>query len=664
MGMNMAASHQNYRTISDSQSLAPNLHNQPATQSSYHNVSSSDGGPKFGRLLSKKANRVKELMLQNIGKADKSSDSLFELHEQNFYKQQAQASRLFKGFKNYLKSLKYNQESGRNLGTCIEQISADYQAARHDLICENLTKLERLNERQLDKLRQDIILGLTEFNADFGQLKEKISKRHRKQIDHDASKRLYELALVEFNRKRSLDSSDLNNNSHIHHSDHSSSSNNTTSNHGSRLSIAGLKSMFKAQPNQSSANESSSSIRMNSNHEANGFESAASRLVEEARILKLREQYNYCRIMFETVNAELYRELPMLYDCKMKHLLGTLQAYFQISAHYSSEMSKLMAISADAIGEPPAFHAGLSINMMSHIDQQENDNNNHNDDNKNNNSCDEHKVASASGSSSSGNSSRGESASVSGQGSPEHLTNEEVDEGDELVDDQEEADSAASSQVTGKRSSQEVVATQQGGEGPAEGVELSENEENAEINSHDDQDIESLDVISLEEEIEQKPHKDESGKDEKNCYVRPEFGSVKSSSSCAIVSQDNDDSDNGGTKQINAKQSLVVTAIPTIVNESYPDIAGEFGKNDEIKLKTRASNNNGFLQPVATPLYKVRTQFKYLAEDVDELCFEADEIIQVIEFEANQEPEEGWLMGVREVNGQRGLFPANFTKPL
>lgn len=63
-------------------------------------------------------------------------------------------------------------------------------------------------------------------------------------------------------------------------------------------------------------------------------------------------------------------------------------------------------------------------------------------------------------------------------------------------------------------------------------------------------------------------------------------------------------------------------------------------------------------------LYKVKTSYKYLAEDVDELCFEADEVIQVIKFDETEEQEEGWLKGIRQVNGQVGLFPANFTQPI
>ncbi len=61
---------------------------------------------------------------------------------------------------------------------------------------------------------------------------------------------------------------------------------------------------------------------------------------------------------------------------------------------------------------------------------------------------------------------------------------------------------------------------------------------------------------------------------------------------------------------------------------------------------------------------KVRATYKYVAEDGDELSFETGEVINVIEYEDPEEQEEGWLMGVRELNGEKGLFPANFTRPI
>ena len=66
---------------------------------------------------------------------------------------------------------------------------------------------------------------------------------------------------------------------------------------------------------------------------------------------------------------------------------------------------------------------------------------------------------------------------------------------------------------------------------------------------------------------------------------------------------------------------------------------------------------------------------------MDELAFEVGELIQVVEYDDPEEQvnirlddqiestevvfqEEGWLMGVKESTGQKGLFPANFTKPI
>jgi len=60
----------------------------------------------------------------------------------------------------------------------------------------------------------------------------------------------------------------------------------------------------------------------------------------------------------------------------------------------------------------------------------------------------------------------------------------------------------------------------------------------------------------------------------------------------------------------------------------------------------------------------VRATYKYVAEDADELSFEVGEVIRVIEYEDPEEQEEGWLMGIKESDGTKGLFPANFTRPI
>jgi len=63
-------------------------------------------------------------------------------------------------------------------------------------------------------------------------------------------------------------------------------------------------------------------------------------------------------------------------------------------------------------------------------------------------------------------------------------------------------------------------------------------------------------------------------------------------------------------------------------------------------------------------LYRVRSTYKYQAEDEDELSLELGDIVQVVEYEDPEEQEEGWLMGIKEATGRQGLFPANFTRPM
>jgi len=84
------------------------------------------------------------------------------------------------------------------------------------------------------------------------------------------------------------------------------------------------------------------------------------------------------------------------------------------------------------------------------------------------------------------------------------------------------------------------------------------------------------------------------------------------------------------------------------------------GSPDVYNIPSGASTDN--LPPGV--LYKVKATYKYQAEDMDELAFEVGELIQVVEYDDPEEQEEGWLMGVKESTGQKGLFPANFTKPI
>lgn len=109
---------------------------------------------------------------------------------------------------------------------------------------------------------------------------------------------------------------------------------------------------------------------------------------------------------------------------------------------------------------------------------------------------------------------------------------------------------------------------------------------------------------------------------------------------------------------------------PLPVNRQQPQAENTETKSSpssEETPPTSAPQSEGEKQEVTTSeipgvLYKVRAAYKYVAEDDDELSFEKGEIISVIEFDEPEEQDEGWLLGILELSGIKGVFPANFTK--
>merc|ERR1719471_1218929 len=106
------------------------------------------------------------------------------------------------------------------------------------------------------------------------------------------------------------------------------------------------------------------------------------------------------------------------------------------------------------------------------------------------------------------------------------------------------------------------------------------------------------------------------------------------------------------------KTDIVISSTNDEVKEIKPENGAVIQASEAVP--SSASTDN--LPPGV--LYKVKATYKYQAEDMDELAFEVGEIIQVVEYDDPEEQEEGWLMGMKEATGQKGLFPANFTKPI
>eukprot|EP00112_Aurelia_sp_Birch-Aquarium-sp1_P018778 Seg4532.2 transcript_id=Seg4532.2/GoldUCD/mRNA.D3Y31 product=Amphiphysin protein_id=Seg4532.2/GoldUCD/D3Y31 len=90
-------------------------------------------------------------------------------------------------------------------------------------------------------------------------------------------------------------------------------------------------------------------------------------------------------------------------------------------------------------------------------------------------------------------------------------------------------------------------------------------------------------------------------------------------------------------------------------------------KPDLVVFKNPNMNKSGTPQCnliVPQSLFKAIATHSYTAEDEDELGFEKGEIVHVVEFDDPEEQDEGWLMGILDSSGMKGVFPENFTQRL
>ncbi|KAH8233807.1 hypothetical protein KR026_012510, partial [Drosophila bipectinata] len=126
----------------------------------------------------------------------------------------------------------------------------------------------------------------------------------------------------------------------------------------------------------------------------------------------------------------------------------------------------------------------------------------------------------------------------------------------------------------------------------------------------------------------------------------------------------NTDKDTTNTSQSTVTDPSPSQSIRPIVNRHSGNKANKnpFEEDDDRIYEVPADANTADLP--AGVLYRVKATYGYVKEDVDELSFEIGDIIRVIEYDDPEDQEEGWLMGQKEGTTEKGLFPANFTRPI
>ncbi|KAJ8035727.1 Amphiphysin [Holothuria leucospilota] len=113
------------------------------------------------------------------------------------------------------------------------------------------------------------------------------------------------------------------------------------------------------------------------------------------------------------------------------------------------------------------------------------------------------------------------------------------------------------------------------------------------------------------------------------------------------VREEEDEDDDNQAAEYQVPRSTPVVAPRLSVTDNSADNSEETSKqNDELPPGV---------------LYRVKALHEYTCLDSDELSFTKGEIISVIAYDDPEDQDEGWLLGIKESDNSRGVFPENFT---
>lgn len=159
-------------------------------------------------LVTKKTRRAKARLMQNFGKADKTTDELFEVYQQNFNRQHSTALNLQKHVKHYMHCIKELHEASKGLSQCLLDMH-ERDWPKHDVYESNAYELDHIDEDLEEKLKESVLAPLEQYLGQFAEMREKIAKRGRKLVDYDSQRHTFE-ALQQHQLGKQHDDSKLN----------------------------------------------------------------------------------------------------------------------------------------------------------------------------------------------------------------------------------------------------------------------------------------------------------------------------------------------------------------------------------------------------------------------------------------------------------------------
>ncbi|CAH1775997.1 unnamed protein product [Owenia fusiformis] len=144
-------------------------------------------GGSFSKGIAKRFVRTKEKVLQNLGKADRTTDDVFDENVTNFNRQQASAQRLQKELKTYLVCVKEMAAASKSLYSTIQDIY-EPEWVEHGSFEKHIESQDLIWTDYLNSLTDSVQGPLATYISQYPEYKSKISKRGRKLVDYDSAR--------------------------------------------------------------------------------------------------------------------------------------------------------------------------------------------------------------------------------------------------------------------------------------------------------------------------------------------------------------------------------------------------------------------------------------------------------------------------------------------
>ncbi|XP_066983969.1 myc box-dependent-interacting protein 1 isoform X3 [Macrobrachium rosenbergii] len=494
--------------------------------------------------------RIKTKILQNLGKADKTTDDIFDEFEANFSKQQQNANRLHKEVANYLRCCRALHGASKSL---FETLGDVYEPewVGHELLYAQAQNSDMLWTDFCHKVQDQTLAPLTAYQSQFPEIRKKIDKRGRKLVDYDSQR-----------------------------------------------------------------------------HQLENLQRATRR--DEYKIARAQDALETARVTYEALNKELYDELPTLYDQRIPNVSNHIQSLFAAESTFMAESSKV-AKELEAISDKLSKECAKGTyktkqratpRPLSVVEV---------------------------------NKPNSPSMWYDGGAGDEGENSFQLNEGNDAVLEISAMENSSSSAPMETEQSYKPIP----------------DNDHAPTPPSSPLPIESLANNGADSALNPTPpptHNSQADEDKRPTISGPMTHKKEEIGRPYEEIEFEDKKVNGTLSSARSNGEVIGTKVPPAAESALSNgpsftspLADLDKKVEEIYDIPVGATTEGLPQGV---LYRVRATYKYTREDVDEISFEVGDIIQVVEYDDPEEQEEGWLCGIKEGSGEKGLFPANFTRPL